>query len=103
MTLFLYAVLLFGIFVTVYLGRILTQNEPVLLIVLILGLIGIICSILYHESYQLTNEAYQTFKDAHGWGNYGLAALVGSSAICNSFCGFDGADHIGRRPPMVPI
>ena len=98
-TLFFYAVLAISLFVNVWLGRILPQIESLLLFVHILGFIGIIIPILYLGEHQPAEVVFETYSDGGGWGNYGLAGLVGSVTVTNAFCGMDGADHIG----MVPL
>ena len=113
-TLLFYAVLAFALFVNTYLGRLLPQFEPMMLLFHVMGFFGILITLVYLAPHQPAKEVFTTFLNLGGWSTTTLSFFVGlitamnsfpgrletrhfsSILLTNAYSGLDAADHIGK-------
>lgn len=99
-----YAVLLLSLTINIFLGFILPGLEIGGLIAHLVGFFPIFIVMLVGTNPK--NDAstvFQLFSDGGGWGNAGLATLVGLSPMLTSFFGTDTAAHMGMPPSSSPF
>ncbi|CAD6589895.1 MAG: hypothetical protein ASARMPRED_004307 [Alectoria sarmentosa] len=106
-TLLFYAVLAFALFVNTYLGRLLPQFEPMMLLFHVMGFFGILITLVYLAPHQPAKEVFTTFLNLGGWSTTTLSFFVGLITAMNSFPGLDAADHIAEEiqnaPRVIPL
>ncbi|CAD6573229.1 MAG: hypothetical protein ASARMPREDX12_005912 [Alectoria sarmentosa] len=106
-TLLFYAVLAFALFVNTYLGRLLPQFEPMMLLFHVMGFFGILITLVYLAPHQPAKEVFTTFLNLGDWSTTTLSFFVGLITAMNSFPGLDAADHIAEEiqnaPRVIPL
>ena len=71
--------------------------EYVMIIIHVLGFITILVVLWVMGDRAPAYETFTQFSDPSGWGNYGLATLIGSLGASGSLLGTDCAAHLAEE------
>ena len=96
-TLLFLAILALALFVNTYLGKHLAKLEGIILVVHVLGLLGIMISLLYLAPAGTAKDVFATFLNEGGWDTQGLAFFVGLTGAIFAFAGADGPAHMAEE------
>ncbi|KAH9908357.1 amino acid/polyamine transporter I [Xylariomycetidae sp. FL2044] len=94
--LFLWAVLLFSVFINTVASRTLAHFEGAILILHIFGFIAIIVPLVYLAPHS-DNTIFTTFVNGGGWSTQGLSFMIGLPATVYSIVGADSAIHMAEE------
>ena len=86
-TLLFYAILLLGLFVNTYLGRLLPKIEALVLVVHVCGFFAILIPLVYFAPHVTAGDVFQNFTNIGGWSPNGLSFFIGLTTSMLTFTG----------------